>query len=238
MSRVSALVFDVDDTLYDLAQPYREAYAEVFAPRLDLPVEELFVLSRQKSDEALELLTAGKISEEDHKVLRVQWTLGAFGVEVSRTDALAFQAAYAQAQTAIQPYPQAVEMLECASHAGLPLGIISNGDERHQLRKLALLGVDRYVDPSNVVVSGAYGQNKPATALFRAMEERLGQSGKGVWYFGDTYETDVVGAKRAGWSCVWLDVRGRAVPELPERPDVVVRSVDELRDVVRALVEG
>ena len=232
-----AIVFDVDDTLYDLAEPYRAAYAEVFAGTYDLPVDALFTKSRWYSDRALDLLTAGKISEEDHKVLRVQWTFADWGVDVSRADALRFQAAYAAAQEHITPYPEAVEALDACAAAGVPVGIISNGDAPHQRRKLHLLGLDKRVDERLVVVSGDYNVHKPALVLFEAMEGLLGASGAGIWYVGDTYETDIVGAKRAGWSAIWVDVRGRAVPDVPERPDKVVHSPAQMRDAVFALLK-
>lgn len=234
--RAEAVVFDVDDTLYDLAAPYREAYAACFAERYDLPVDELFVLSRDKSDIALELLTAGKISAEDHKVLRVQWTLADFGVEVTREEALAFQQAYECAQQHITLYPEAREMLDAVARSGVPHGVISNGDAAHQRAKLMRLGLDRWVDDAHVVLSGDYGANKPSPILYEAMERKLGVAGDGVWYVGDTYETDVVGAKRAGWSCLWLDVRGRAVPAVAERPDATVHSVEAMRAFVDELV--
>ncbi|MBR2683703.1 MAG: HAD family hydrolase, partial [Atopobiaceae bacterium] len=142
MERASAIVFDIDDTLYDLSWPYRKAFAEVFADRQDLPVSELFKVSRVHSDKALELLTAGKITPEDHKVLRVQWTLADYGVDVSRDEALRFQQAYARAQQLIQPYPEAIEMLQAVADAGVKMGALSNGDAAHQLGKVQLLGID------------------------------------------------------------------------------------------------
>jgi putative hydrolase of the HAD superfamily len=236
--RPSALVFDVDDTLYDLAAPYRAAYKQIFATRYNLPVDELFKMSRVHSDRALELLTAGSITPEDHKVLRVQWTFADWGVDVSREEALAFQDAYAAAQERITPYPEALTMLRATRDAHVPLGLISNGDAPHQLRKLHLLGIDRLVDPEYVVISGDLGVNKPDVALFREAERRLDVHDANIWYVGDTYETDVVGAKRAGWKSLWLDVRGRPVPEVPERPDLTVHSLPELERAVTALLQS
>lgn len=238
MRRASAIVFDIDDTLYDLSWPYREAFAEVFADRHDLPVSELFKVSRVHSDEALELLTAGKITPEDHKVLRVQWTFADYGVDVSREEALRFQEAYARAQQHIQPYPEALEMLRAVADSGVKMGALSNGDAEHQLDKVRLLGIDRWIDPANIVISGDHGENKPAVALFDEVSRRLGEYGTSVWYVGDTYETDIVGAKRAGWSCLWLDCRGRAVPDVEERPDLVVHTPAQMRDAVCELVEA
>ena len=45
-----AIAFDVDDTLYDLADPYRRAVGEFFGPGFELPLDELFVRSRIRSD--------------------------------------------------------------------------------------------------------------------------------------------------------------------------------------------
>lgn len=231
-----ALVFDVDDTLYDLSWPYRVAFHEVFPSLCDLPVDELFKVSRVHSDEAFDLLNAGKISAEDHKVLRVQWTLADWGVEVSREEALVFQDAYARAQKGISLYPEAVEMLDACAESGIPLGIISNGDAEHQHQKMGRLGLSRWFDDAHAVASGDVGAHKPAVELFRVMEGRLGLSGAGVWYVGDTYENDVVGPKRAGWSSMWLDVRGRVAPDVPEQPDAVVHSPAEMRDLVISLL--
>ncbi len=235
-TRASALVFDIDDTLYDLAGPYRAAYSELFAGRWDLPVDELFLMSRVHSDEALDLLMAGKISAEDHKALRAQWTFADWGVELSREEALAFQAAYAQAQERIEPYPEAVEALRVVREAGIPLGVISNGDGAHQRHKLALLGLDAFVGEKNVVVSGECGANKPSPVPFREMERRLGVSEGDIWYVGDTYETDIIGAKQAGWKALWVDVRGREVPDVPERPDMVVHNPAEMLQAIESLI--
>ena len=38
-----AIAFDVDDTLYDLAEPYKRAVGEFFGPGFALPLDELFV---------------------------------------------------------------------------------------------------------------------------------------------------------------------------------------------------
>ena len=236
MPRAHAIIFDVDDTLYDLAAPYRRAFAEIFADRPDLDVDELFKLSRVKSDEAFELLSAGKITSEDHVVYRVQATYAAFGVEVSRPQALAFLAAYARAQEELALPPETADLLDACVASGLPLGVISNGASDHQRQKMRSLGVMRWVSEEHVVISGDIGMPKPEPALYAEMERRLGVSGAGVWYVGDTYETDVVGAKRAGWSCIWLDRRGRPVPDVPEQPDLTVTSVDALCAAVKALL--
>ena len=47
---IKAVVFDVDDTLYDLSTPFKEACREVFPEDTDLDLEGAFLASRRYSD--------------------------------------------------------------------------------------------------------------------------------------------------------------------------------------------
>ena len=53
-----------------------------------------------------------------------------------------------------------------------------------------------------------------------------------TWFVGDTFEVDVVGAKKAGWHVIWFNHRKRPMPEGDIRPDLEVRTVEELMDVI------
>ena len=46
------IIFDVDDTLYNLMEPFEKAHKELMAARTDADCEELFEASRTYSDEA------------------------------------------------------------------------------------------------------------------------------------------------------------------------------------------
>ena len=54
------LVFDLDDTLYDLSEPFRRSHKDLFAEQLGEDCEELFRMSRIYSDEVLALEKEGK----------------------------------------------------------------------------------------------------------------------------------------------------------------------------------
>lgn len=51
---MKAILFDVDDTLYDQVVPFQKAYEDLFEGRYDLKVEELYKRSRYYSDEVFE----------------------------------------------------------------------------------------------------------------------------------------------------------------------------------------
>ena len=81
------IIFDVDDTLYNLMEPFEKAHKELMAARTDADCEELFEASRTYSDEAFCMSREGKISEDEEFAYRVQKTYADVGVEVSKEEA-------------------------------------------------------------------------------------------------------------------------------------------------------
>ena len=74
------IIFDVDDTLYNLMEPFEKAHKELMAARTDADCEELFEASRTYSDEAFCMSREGKISEDEEFAYRVQKTYEDVGV--------------------------------------------------------------------------------------------------------------------------------------------------------------
>lgn len=59
------IIFDVDDTLYDLMEAFEKAHKEFFADKTKEDCEELFKRSRTYSDEAFYIAREGKISHDE-----------------------------------------------------------------------------------------------------------------------------------------------------------------------------
>ena len=86
---------------------------------------------------------------------------------------------------------------------GAPMGIISDGDESLQRRKMEQTGIDRYFEPERVIVtiqSDIYS-SKPSTRNFLRMEKILGIGAKKSIYVGDK-PWDIAAANVAGWTSV------------------------------------
>ena len=64
----------------------------------------------------------------------------------------------------------------------------------------------------------------------------LGRIGK-IWFVGDSFANDIAGAAGAGWKTIWLNRRGKAVPEGKVTPDVIVGNDEELYQAVRSILE-
>lgn len=119
-----------------------------------------------------------------------------------------------------------------ALRAHYRLGLLSNGS-----RLPENVGLAHFFEC--VVFAQDHRVAKPDKGIFEVVERQLGLSGGRCVLVGDHVVNDVAGAKRAGWSAVWIDRPGRGGcgegPE-EERPDAVVRSLHELPTVLAALV--
>jgi HAD superfamily hydrolase (TIGR01549 family) len=168
----------------------------------------------------------------------VQKTLEEFGLEVSDEDALAFQEAYEQSQKQLELSATMEQMLDdCQAH-GVILGIISNGPAEHQMGKARTMKMERWIPEDRILVSGAVGILKPDVRIFRLAEERMGLDPEtmDIWFVGDSFANDIAGAAGAGWKTIWLNRRGKSVPEGNVVPDVIVGNDEELYQAVRGIV--
>lgn len=130
--------------------------------------------------------------------------------------------------------PQAHEVLAACQQRGLRLGIISNtmvpaAMMDDHLRREGLL--DYFAAR---VYSCEVRVRKPARAIFRLALERLGVSARQCVYVGDSVNTDVIGANRAGMVSVWRRTRPRARRWFAA-PDFVISSLRELSAVLDEL---
>lgn len=111
------------------------------------------------------------------------------------------------------------------------IGIVTNGEPAMQDPKLDSLGLWEYV--GTVVYAGSETPAKPATDPFERGLDALDTIPDETVFVGNSIETDVLGANRAGLTTVWIpldrDVDADGVPESgPRRPDY---RVDELTAV-------
>ena len=113
----------------------------------------------------------------------------------------------------------AEELLAAAAELG-EVGILSNGFRELQRAKIARFDLGRWV--RHVVLSEEVGAMKPARAIFdaavRAASGGDGGNGRRKLYLGDHWETDVLGARGAGWFPVLYNPRRTGSP----RPSLFV----------------
>ena len=224
-------IFDLDDTLYDLSASFRKTHEELLGDRMEVPVSELFEASRRYNKEAFGLWSRGLLTKQEEFSYRIRKTYADFGLELSEEELRKFSESYRENQNRITLMDGMEEILIMLRESGAALAVLTNGNHADQWKKLAALGVFRYIPEERVLISEDLPAPKPELAAFRTAEKRLGLGKCGIYYIGDTFEIDIAGAVAAGWNTIWFNHRGRVLPEGGVRPDYTAENVRELRDI-------
>jgi putative hydrolase of the HAD superfamily len=101
----------------------------------------------------------------------------------------------------VVPMLGATELLVGAKAAGLKVGIVTNGRDEFQRRKIEGLGLLAHTDC--VVTSGGFGRKKPDPAIFHECLRILNVGTTESVFVGDDLHADVEPAAELGMRAVW-----------------------------------
>ena len=233
---MKVFLFDVDDTLYDQLQPFETAYRFVFGEAFDLDIHRLYIRSRKHGDDVFEASERGEMSMDDMHVYRISMAFKDFDIDITREDALLFQKKYAQAQGHIYLSDVTKAFLTKLKERGQCLGVITNGPGPHQRGKIKTLGLERWISPEHAYISGELAVMKPDARIFKHAVRDLKAEELDIFFIGDSYENDIVGAKGAGLKTVWMNRRNHRIPEGGVTPDHEVHTEEQLGELLLSLV--
>ena len=232
---MTAILFDVDDTLYDQLEPFRLACGQVLGTDFRADYERLFVRSRYYSELVFNQSESGRMAMEDMYVYRLVHAFADLGLHLDPRDALRLQHAYGTYQERIKLLPGMAGILSAAQAEGALLGLLTNGPSVHQRDKIRVLGLGQWIEESHVFISAEIGAAKLDAGH--------------IYYIGDSFANDVAGAKRAGWKAVWFNRRHHAVPgrdDYPDSrlgagsgitPDFTAAGAEELAGIVKGILK-
>lgn len=226
-SRIDAVLFDVDGTLFDRDRAQQETCRVLIKTFPDLFANispENAMRAFQKSDEEATRRFDNGEGFEISRTGRMNHFLSLLQLDTNYADAVN--------RVYVEKYPLADVPIDNAREVvtnlakRFRLGAISNGIPDVQYQKLKTLGIDRFMHC--VVLSEEFGIRKPDERIFhRALEEIKTDAGRSV-YVGDSFTRDVIGAKNAGMMAVWFNPENDSAPEHPVRPDYVIHRLAEL----------
>ena len=230
---IRAVVWDVDDTLFDYTTADRVGMRAHLAAEglLDgfATVEQAIARWREITDAQWARYAAGEVSFEGQRRDRVRVFLGR---SLTDDEADAWFRRYREHyEAAWALFPDVLPVLDAlaASHRH---AVLSNSRVHVQEHKLRTLGVrDRF---EAVLCAAELGVSKPDARAFRAACHALGLAPHQVAYVGDHPEIDGRGAAEAGLLSVWICrdsalISGDAI-EGPHR----ISSLAELPAILRA----
>lgn len=233
LAGLSAVLFDLDDTLLNYSDGADRCWAEACAAHAELAGVDPAALTA-----ALEAVKTWFWSDpERHRRERVDM-LGAWRKIAEAAlercgaarDGLAARLAAdfaARRRAAWRLFPDAVPALQALRRRGLRLALVTNGDARFQREKIARWDLGRFFDC--LVIEGEFGCGKPDPRVFHHALATLGVEPARTWMVGDNLIWDVAGAQAAGIRAAWLDRAGRGLPAATAVvPDRILRSLTEL----------
>lgn len=235
---ISSILFDVDDTLYDQQQPFRQAIMTYF-PEVPYPqLTSLYLQFRLHSDEQFGKVLSKEWSLDHFRHYRLSTSLTDIGCQpISLAESQQFQALYEQQLDQISLHPAVKDTLDFLALLPVKIGIITNGPTTHQQKKLDQLQLTNWIKPEHMMISQTTGFQKPELDIFRLAECSFGLDPDQTLYVGDNFDNDVIGAKRAGWQALWLNHRNRTAPVgCASLPDKTIDCFDDLSAAISTLL--
>lgn len=121
-------------------------------------------------------------------------------------------------------------------HRGITLGLITDGRSISQRNKIKALGLDRWFDNDNIIISEETKFEKTEEPNFRYFVKKY--RGAEFTYVGDNPKKDFIVPNRLGWKTIMLKDDGRnihkqeAVP-VEYLPQITITGIEELLDFIK-----
>jgi len=225
MREVQAIIFDLDDTLWEVGPVIvraEHAMLEFLAGRYPR-VLELHTLDSMR-DLRARMAIEHPAMRHDFTWLRLE-SLRRHAREAGYPESMAQEAfaVFYRVRNEVTLYDDAVPALE-RLHARFRLFAISNGNA-----DLAAIGLARFFE--HALAARDAGMLKPDPRIFGLLLQRAGLGPEAVVHVGDDVIADVEGARRAGVTPVWLNRAGEQWPTAAP-PPLTVGSLTELPDLL------
>lgn len=227
-------LFDLDDTLLDFKASEQLSFALTLRALGAGEVPEALFQRYQAINLGLwKSFEAGAVSKDFLKVERFRRTFAERGLEL---DPEAASRLYLEALAdSVVVIDGAVRVCEALAAIG-EVGIITNGIEQIQHRRVASAGLHHHV--SFVATSEACGFAKPDARFFDyTVKKARAFAGHETVIVGDRLDTDILGANRFGIDSCWFNP-GRLANDTEARPDYEVGHLDDIVPALSGITAG
>ena len=211
---IRAVLFDLDDTLFDHRGCARDALTAVQQSQTCFQSMPFDALERAHA-EFLEELHAevmfGRLPIDVARIERFRRLLEAAGARDQRETANELATLYRETYVTRRRAVAGAATLMSAVKPHAKIGIVSNNVLDEQQEKLLVCGLDQFVD--ELVVSGEVGVSKPDPLIFYTALDRLRVTADETVMVGDSWIADIEGARAAGIRAIWFNPSGSVAPD-------------------------
>jgi len=221
---ISAVIFDLDNTLVDFMLMKRQAVdAAIHAMQdaglmlsyeeIKLRIDEIYQERGIEFQNVFDELLYREFSKIDYKIL----SAGIIAYRRAR-------------EAALVPYPHVMMTLIELSKLQLKLGVVSDAPAREAWLRLCYLNFHHLFDA--VITFEDTGKRKPHPDPFKKILKKLNVKPAEALMIGDWHERDVVGAAQVGMKTVFArygDTKGTTV----SHADYNINDISQLIDIVK-----
>lgn len=234
MKRYSDLFIDFDDTLYDTHGNAVIALKELFeALQLDryFPEPELFYDEYWKTNIDLWTRYSKEEITRDYLIVERFRRPLSFGIGLDPTVEYCLKTSdlfldFCSSKPGLVEGAQ--ELVDYLKAKGYRMHICSNGFHEVQYKKLRTCGLYDHFD--TIILSEDAGANKPSLLFFDYAFLKSGAKKETTLMIGDNFNTDILGAKRAGLDTAYFN----RFPEYPATEPITfeVTALKQLMDIL------
>ncbi len=194
MAKINAVIFDLDNVLYDEWEYFRAAFEKIavfLSERCDRSWQDIFnklLTDLQKKSSMYPRLFNDLLLE--------------FGLDQSLVAELL--RIFSSVNADLRLFADSEDLLLALRGLDIKLGLVTNGNVATQKNKVKLLRIEKYFD--SIIYARELGTNKekPDPEAYRRLLENLGVKAEETLCIGDNPFTDFLGAKKLGIRTVRL----------------------------------
>ena len=232
---VRAVLFDLDDTLFDHQACARAALSAVHTAHACFTSLAFDEFERQHAQFLEELHVAvmeGRLGIDEAREERFRRLFASVGVTADEAMMQATAAAYRERYVSARRAIDGAAALLPQVRARARVAIVSNNLLDEQQQKLRHCGLDAHIDA--LIVSEAVGVSKPHPRIFEAALERVGVSATEAVMIGDSWSADVAGALASGIRPIWFNRNRQPRPE-PNARVMELHALEPVEPVLAAV---
>ena len=216
---ITAVIFDMDNTLFDFVEAKLIACAEVIA-YLKVPVEPVVLLKY--------FLRPVHGFESHENIRNFLDDNDRYSENVFTRCCVIYDE---EKIAAIKPYPHVAETLSALRERGLKLAVVTDAHNGNALKRLKKAGLEDFFDA--VITMDMSGKAKPSPEPFLLSMKKLGVMANETILVGDSIRRDIVPAKALGMFAVHAVYGDRNFHEGErDEADYVIHGIEEMIGVV------
>ena len=194
---IKAIIFDLDDTLYDYSGCHEKAMESLKKYCMDrfLLTEQGF-RDRYSVSKKIVKQKLGNNASSHNRMLYAQVFLELSGVKPCDNALALYDIYWNTMLKEMKTFDYVIPFFEKLSNVGIKIAVLTDLTVHIQHRKLVKLGLTNYVDV--LVTSEEAGCEKPGKQMFDLVLEKLAMQPDQVIMIGDSYEKDIRGAEKEG----------------------------------------